>query len=41
MVFKSGVDKACLVTVNSRDHWWQHLWHAVTNVRPLPSNVGQ
>jgi len=39
LVFKTGVDKACLVTVRSRDHWWQHLWHAVTNVRAQPDNV--
>jgi len=41
MVFKSGVDKACLVTVNSRDHWWEHLWFGVMNVRPAPHNVGK
>jgi hypothetical protein len=33
-VFKSGVDKACLYTVRSRDHWWQHLWYGFTHVRP-------
>jgi hypothetical protein len=33
-VFKSGVDKACLYTVRSREHWWQHLWYGFTHVRP-------
>jgi len=31
-LFKGGVDKACLVTVRSRDHWWEHLWFAFTHV---------
>lgn len=33
-VFKSGVDKACLYTVRSRDHWWEDLWYGVTHFRP-------
>lgn len=33
-VFKSGVDKACLYTVRSRDHWWEHLWYGFTHPRP-------
>jgi hypothetical protein len=33
-VFKGGVDKACLYTVRSRDHWWEHLWYGFTHVRP-------
>jgi hypothetical protein len=33
-VFKGGVDKACLYTVRSRDHWWEHLWYAFTHVKP-------
>lgn len=32
-LFEGGVDKACLETVRSRDHWWEHLWVAVTHVR--------
>jgi hypothetical protein len=40
-VFKAGFDKACLVTVSSRDHWWEHLWFGVMNVRPAPHNVGK
>lgn len=39
LVFKSGVDKACLATVHSRDHWWEHLWYGVTHVRAVPDNV--
>jgi hypothetical protein len=34
LVFKGEIDKKCLVTIKSRDHWWEHLWYAVTNVRP-------
>ena len=34
IAFKGEIDKKCLVTVKSRDHWWEHLWHAVTHVRP-------
>ena len=41
LVFKAGFDKACLVTVSSRDHWWEHLWFGVMNVRPAPHNVGK
>ncbi len=33
-VFKTGIDKTCLYTVQSRDHWWEHLWYAVTHVKP-------
>ncbi|WP_305821876.1 hypothetical protein [Massilia brevitalea] len=33
-VFKSGVDKACLYTVKSRAHWWEHLWYGFTHVKP-------
>lgn len=39
MVFKSGYDKKCMVTVHSRDHWWQHLWYGATHVRPQPEEV--
>lgn len=38
-VFNQGVDKKCLVTVSSRDHWWQHLWYGVTHVRPEVSDA--
>jgi hypothetical protein len=30
-VFKGQIDKPCLQLVRSRDHWWQHLWYAVTH----------
>jgi hypothetical protein len=33
-VFKAGVDKQCLITVRSRDHWWEHWWYATTHVMP-------
>lgn len=33
-VFKSGVDRACLYTVRSRDHWWEHLWYGFIHVKP-------
>ncbi|MCA1247017.1 hypothetical protein [Massilia sp. MS-15] len=33
-LFKGAIDKACLVTVHSREHWWEHLWYAATHVRP-------
>jgi hypothetical protein len=38
-VFNTGVDKKCLVTVSSRDHWWEHLWYGVTHVRPEVSDA--
>ena len=41
LVFKTGFDKKCLVTVHSRDHWWEHLWYAATNVRARPETVGK
>lgn len=40
-LFKGGIDKACLVTVRSRDHWWEHLWYAVTHVRAQPEQSGR
>jgi hypothetical protein len=33
-VFKGEIDQRCLVMVRSRDHWWQHLWYAMTHVTP-------
>ena len=35
-VFNTGVDTKCLMTVESRDHWWQHLWYGVTHVQTFP-----
>ena len=26
-VFKGSIDQQCLLKVNSREHWWQHLWY--------------
>jgi hypothetical protein len=33
-VFKGEIDRRCLLTVRSRDHWWEHLWYGVTHVKP-------
>ena len=33
-MFKTEIDMACLRVVNSRPHWWDHLWHGVTHLRP-------
>jgi hypothetical protein len=33
-VFKGTFDQKCLVMVRSRDHWWEHVWYAVTHVKP-------
>ena len=33
-VFTTEVDKQCLQLVNSRDHWWEHLWYGLTHLRP-------
>jgi len=40
-VFKTGFDTKCLVTVRSRDHWWEHVWHAATHVGARPDDVGR
>ena len=33
-VFKDEVDMACMQVVNSRPHWWDHLWYGMTHLRP-------
>jgi hypothetical protein len=33
-VFKGEVDRQCLRTVRSREHWWEHLWYGVSHVKP-------
>jgi hypothetical protein len=33
-VFKTEVDKKCLRSVQSREHWWQHLTYAMSNLSP-------
>lgn len=33
-LFKGELDRKCLVMVRSRDHWWEHLGYAMTNLRP-------
>jgi hypothetical protein len=35
-VFKGEIDLACLQVVDSRPHWWQHLWYGMTHVHPAP-----
>jgi hypothetical protein len=40
-VFKQGFDKKCMLTVRSRDHWWEHLWYGVTHVRSHPDHDGR
>lgn len=31
--FKNEVDAKCLASVQSREHWWQHLTYAMTHFR--------
>ncbi|WP_332854683.1 hypothetical protein [Duganella sp. S19_KUP01_CR8] len=33
-VFKGELDKKCLRTVHSREHWWEHVSYALTHVSP-------
>lgn len=33
-VFKGEVDLVCMQVVDSRPHWWQHLWYGLTHLRP-------
>jgi hypothetical protein len=33
-VFKEEVDKTCLLTVRSREHWWQHLGYGLGHLSP-------
>lgn len=33
-VFKEEVDRTCLLTVRSRDHWWQHLAYGMGHFSP-------
>lgn len=32
-LFKGEIDRTCLMTVRSRDHWWEHLWYGMTHIR--------
>lgn len=36
-VFKGEIDKKCLELVNSRAHWWEHLWYGATHLWPEPA----
>ncbi|MED5598440.1 hypothetical protein VPH41_25340 [Janthinobacterium sp. P210006] len=31
-VFPTEIDMSCLKQVKSRDHWWQHLGHALVHL---------
>jgi hypothetical protein len=31
-VFKGEIDRACLASVQSRVHWWQHVQHGLTHL---------
>ncbi|MBG6220222.1 MULTISPECIES: hypothetical protein [unclassified Janthinobacterium] len=31
--FKNEIDAKCLASVQSREHWWQHLGYAMTHFR--------
>ncbi|HEX7987110.1 MAG TPA: hypothetical protein VF616_26620 [Duganella sp.] len=33
-MFKGEIDKKCLRTVESREHWWQHVSYALTHTSP-------
>ena len=33
-VFKGEVDVICMQVVNSRPHWWEHLWYGMTHLQP-------
>jgi hypothetical protein len=33
-VFKGAIDQRCLAKVESREHWWQHLYFGMSHVRP-------
>jgi hypothetical protein len=33
-IFKGELDRKCLRTVQSREHWWQHLTYALSHISP-------
>ena len=33
-IFKGELDKKCLRTVRSREHWWQHLTYGLNHISP-------
>lgn len=33
-IFKGEIDKKCLRSVQSREHWWQHVSYALTHLSP-------
>jgi hypothetical protein len=41
-IFKGEIDQQCLLTVHSREHWWEHLGYALRHVKPeAPAPVGR
>ena len=36
-IFKGEIDKKCLELVQSRAHWWEHLWYGLTHLQPEPA----
>ncbi|WP_426170463.1 hypothetical protein [Pseudoduganella sp. R-34] len=33
-VFKEEIDRQCMLSVQSREHWWQHLVYAMKHTKP-------
>jgi hypothetical protein len=33
-IFKGEIDQVCLQVVESRPHWWNHLWYGMTHLHP-------
>jgi hypothetical protein len=33
-VFKEEIDRQCMLGVQSREHWWQHLAYAMQHTKP-------
>ncbi|KQZ43911.1 hypothetical protein ASD58_21345 [Duganella sp. Root1480D1] len=33
-VFKEEIDRQCMLSVQSREHWWQHLYYAMKHTKP-------
>lgn len=33
-VFSGEIDVKCIKVINSRPHWWNHLWYGMTHLQP-------
>ena len=33
-VFKEEIDRQCMLSVQSREHWWEHLIYAMKHTKP-------